>query len=56
MDIQCECRYSGGSLGPETCLEGQGVTPDVIQDIDSNQLSTGTDQQVSAALNLAGSL
>lgn len=39
-----------------TCLEGQGVTPDVIQDTDSNQLSTGTDQQVSAALNFATSL
>jgi carboxyl-terminal processing protease len=39
-----------------TCLEGSGVAPDVIQDIDSNHLSSGTDQQIAAALRLVGSI
>lgn len=39
-----------------TCLEGQGVRPEVIKEIDFNQISSGIDEQMSEALKLAASI
>ena len=38
------------------CLEGKGVSPDVLANIDPDLLNAGTDQQMDKALEIVGEL
>ena len=52
MGTGCVCRFSVGTRPKGDCLEGKGVSPDVLVEVDPCQLNAGVDQQMNKAIEI----